>query len=110
MTARSAAGADDMTACLLDPHDAAGTGTVTEELEIDSAADPRSLEGFLERCGLAPDQVKEGVEQTALQAAFGTPVILRVHRHPDGADWDLVPVDADAEPPLVGALAKLPVP
>ena len=53
---RTTAGTDDMTACLLDPRDASGTGTITEELEIDPAFDVTDdLQVFLAECGLDPE-------------------------------------------------------
>ena len=55
LTDRTNAGSDDMTACLVNPLDAAGTGSVTEELEIDPAFDtPANSRGSCASAGSSP--------------------------------------------------------
>ncbi len=108
---QTTAGADDMTAFLLHPQAASGTGTITEELEIGPASEPPGdLEAFLARCGLDGQQVEDALAQAHLQALLGTTVVVRVTMQASGARWEIAPMQADQDPPLVDALETLPLP
>ena len=103
---RTTAGGDDLTACLLEPLDASGDGTVTEVLEIDPDFEAtEDLHDFLDQCGLDPDGVEDALAQIRLQAGLGDPMVLRVTRLAGAADWEIARVSAAATPPLAAALA-----
>ena len=106
VTEETSAGSDDMTACLLDPAGASGTGGVTEELEIDPAFEaPEELERFLSECSLDPDQIQDAVSESRAKLAFGDPVLMRVAGRAGATSWEVAPVNTFIAPPLAAALA-----
>lgn len=106
LTDQTTAGADDMTACLLNPLAASGTGAITEELEVDPAFESSDdLQEFLAQCALDPEQVQDALAETRLQVALGTPILMRVARRAGGASWEVVPAGAGSTSPLTAALA-----
>ena len=106
LTDRTTAGTDDLTACLLSPLSASGTGMVTEVLEIDPDFDDSGdLEAFLVQCGLDPEQVQDALAQLRIQAALGDPMVVRVTSGEDGTSWEISRVSAGTTPPLTAALA-----
>ncbi len=75
---------DDMTVCLMRPHDAAGDGTVFEELELDSRVDPRNPSAFLLACGLDAGEVELAMKEISARADKS---LLQVRRGCEGTTF-----------------------
>jgi len=75
--AGSAPAADDLTLCLARPLDAAGDGTVVEELELEAESDPKPIAEFLASCGLDAEESKRALAE--IGACAGS-ALLRVDR------------------------------
>lgn len=75
--AGSTPAADDLTLCLARPLDAAGDGTVVEELELEADSDPKPIADFLVSCGLDAEESKRALVEIG---ACAGPALLRVDR------------------------------
>jgi hypothetical protein len=82
-----AATADDLTACVLEPLGATGSGAVIEEIDLEPGDDDHRLAAFLEACELDRDQMRQ-ICEAARGHAGG--VRLRVRRACGSVDWEIL--------------------
>jgi hypothetical protein len=95
---------DDMTAFVLTPGDAAGDGTIEEEIDIDRAlAKGDGLARFLARCGLDPGEVERAVEAAQRRLRLAGSARIRTRSSVIGPRWEISGAAAQPTPRAAAA-------
>lgn len=90
---------DDMTAFVLAPGDAAGDGTVEEEIDIDSElARGDGLARYLARCGLDQGEVERAVEAAQRRLRLAGSARIRTRSSVIGPRWEISGQDTTPAP------------